>query len=133
MAFTRSGFGPRPNGLLRDERFAGRAEGFAARFGADAFLARVSFFAALFLESTIEHKTIAQRCYGLTARNRDALKRRRRDFARSAIRNRSIGLRNDIRFARPFRLLLSSRICASFRSRLFHLRADRSRIRLCES
>jgi hypothetical protein len=44
---------------LRDERFAGCAEDFAARFGADAFLARVSFFAALFLEFAIERKTIA--------------------------------------------------------------------------
>jgi hypothetical protein len=59
MAFTRSGFGPRPNGLLRDERFARCAEDFAARFGADAFLARVSFFAALFLGFAIERKTIA--------------------------------------------------------------------------
>lgn len=59
MAFTRSGFGPRPNALWRDERFAGRAEGFAARLGAGAFLARGSFFRALFLEFAIERRTIA--------------------------------------------------------------------------
>jgi hypothetical protein len=59
MAFTRSGFGPRPNALVREEPFACLAEGFAARLGADAFLARASFFAALFLEFAIERKTIA--------------------------------------------------------------------------
>jgi phage shock protein PspC (stress-responsive transcriptional regulator) len=44
---------------LRDERFDARAEGFAARFDFGAFLARVSFFVALFLEFAIERKTIA--------------------------------------------------------------------------
>ena len=59
MAFTRSGFGPRPNALVRDEPFLGLADGFAARFGADAFLVRVSFFGALFLDFAIERRTIA--------------------------------------------------------------------------
>src|ERR1700751_115276 len=59
MAFTRSGFGPRPNAPLRDAPFLARAEGFVAPLDFDSFLRRVSFFAALFLEVAIERRTIA--------------------------------------------------------------------------
>ena len=59
MAFTRSGFGPRPNTPPRDEPFLARAEGFVAPLDFDAFLARAPFFAVLFLEFAIERRTIA--------------------------------------------------------------------------